>query len=186
LEAGAQLLNQRGYHGTGLKEILDHVRVPKGSFYNYFESKEQFGAEVVRHYTCRTMESLDAAGAAHPGRALDALRFFFDSEADRHRSGGGCLMGNLSAEIGQDCSSCQNALVDGMKAIESRLAALLRAGQEQGTVRGDVPAGDLAAFLFNAWEGSLVRMKVCGSAEPLEGFSKFGLDDLIRPRAFAG
>ena len=41
---------QQGYHGTGLKEILDAVQIPKGSFYNYFGSKENFAAEVIQHY----------------------------------------------------------------------------------------------------------------------------------------
>jgi len=31
-----------GYRDTGLKEILDIVSVPKGSFYHYFSSKEDF------------------------------------------------------------------------------------------------------------------------------------------------
>ena len=35
-----------GYHGTGLSEVLASVHVPKGSFYNYFESKDAFVAAV--------------------------------------------------------------------------------------------------------------------------------------------
>ncbi|HSN23524.1 MAG TPA: TetR/AcrR family transcriptional regulator, partial [Methylomicrobium sp.] len=34
LSQGVALLMQQGYHGTGLKEILDAVQIPKGSFYN--------------------------------------------------------------------------------------------------------------------------------------------------------
>ena len=44
------MLMGQGYHGTGLQEILDAVNIPKGSFYNYFGSKEDFGAEVIQHY----------------------------------------------------------------------------------------------------------------------------------------
>ena len=50
LSQGVSLLMQQGYHGTGLKEILDAVQIPKGSFYNYFGSKENFAAEVIEHY----------------------------------------------------------------------------------------------------------------------------------------
>ena len=38
LDEGVALLMRQGYHGTGLKEILDAVNIPKGSFYNYFVS----------------------------------------------------------------------------------------------------------------------------------------------------
>jgi TetR/AcrR family transcriptional repressor of nem operon len=50
LAQGVTLLMQQGYQGTGLKEILDAAQIPKGSFYNYFGSKENFGAEVIQHY----------------------------------------------------------------------------------------------------------------------------------------
>ena len=50
LNHGVALLMQQGYHGTGLQEILDAVQVPKGSFYNYFGSKENFAAEIIGHY----------------------------------------------------------------------------------------------------------------------------------------
>ena len=50
LNQGVALFMEQGYHGTGLQEILDAVSVPKGSFYNYFGSKEDFGAEVIQHY----------------------------------------------------------------------------------------------------------------------------------------
>ena len=32
LDQGVQLLMNQGYHGTGLKLILDTVKIPKGSF----------------------------------------------------------------------------------------------------------------------------------------------------------
>ncbi len=50
LNQGVSMLMGQGYHGTGLQEILDAVNIPKGSFYNYFGSKENFGAEVIQHY----------------------------------------------------------------------------------------------------------------------------------------
>ena len=40
VESAAAALVARGYNGTGINEILAAVKVPKGSFYHYFESKE--------------------------------------------------------------------------------------------------------------------------------------------------
>ncbi|MDB5769038.1 MAG: transcriptional regulator, TetR family, partial [Collimonas fungivorans] len=50
LETGLRLFAEQGYNGTGIKEIVDATGVPKGSFYNYFKSKEDFGAEVISFY----------------------------------------------------------------------------------------------------------------------------------------
>jgi Bacterial regulatory proteins, tetR family len=41
---------------TGLKEILDAAQVPKGSFYHYFESKEEFSAAVLKRYAERELD----------------------------------------------------------------------------------------------------------------------------------
>ena len=40
LQTGLRLFGENGFNGTGIKEIVDEVGVPKGSFYNYFKSKE--------------------------------------------------------------------------------------------------------------------------------------------------
>ena len=60
LNQGVGLLMQQGYHGTGLKEILDAVQIPKGSFYNYFGSKENFAAEIIEHYIVPYLEQLQS------------------------------------------------------------------------------------------------------------------------------
>lgn len=50
LEAAEELMLEKSFHSVGLKQILDAVEVPKGSFYHYFASKEQFGVEMLKHY----------------------------------------------------------------------------------------------------------------------------------------
>src|SRR5436189_2079852 len=50
LEAAEEIMLQKSFHSVGLNEILAAVKVPKGSFYHYFQSKEQFGVELLRHY----------------------------------------------------------------------------------------------------------------------------------------
>lgn len=104
LDAGVAVLREQGYHGTGLKSVLDRVRVPKGSFYNYFESKEHFGAEVIRRYGALQLARLDAAAATGAAdEPLAALRRHYRgiiTELAREDARGGCLVCNLAAELG--------------------------------------------------------------------------------------
>ena len=51
LETGIQLFAKNGYNGTGIKEIVEAVGIPKGSFYNYFKSKEEFTVEIIGFYS---------------------------------------------------------------------------------------------------------------------------------------
>ena len=41
LRTGQQLIACKGFAGVGLTEMLKAAEIPKGSFYYYFESKEQ-------------------------------------------------------------------------------------------------------------------------------------------------
>jgi len=47
LARGAQVMARRGYHGTGVQEIVQAAAVPKGSFYHYFASKEDFALQAL-------------------------------------------------------------------------------------------------------------------------------------------
>ena len=51
LVAGAaELFWRQGYNATGLSEILQAARLPKGSFYFYFEGKRDLAAAVIEYY----------------------------------------------------------------------------------------------------------------------------------------
>ncbi|MEM8810640.1 MAG: TetR/AcrR family transcriptional regulator, partial [Cyanobacteria bacterium P01_G01_bin.38] len=145
LEKGLQLFINQGYHGTGIKEVVDQIKVPKGSFYNYFESKEQFGAEVIRHYTEGVIVNMTTWLNGSEDNALNALNRFFEQEVQRHQAiKVGCLIGNLGAELGGSSALCQRAMIEGFQGMKQQFLQTLKRGQVQGTIRNDVSAEALA------------------------------------------
>ncbi|MDT7633255.1 MAG: TetR/AcrR family transcriptional regulator, transcriptional repressor for nem operon, partial [Pseudonocardiales bacterium] len=48
--AAVDQFHRRGYQGSGVKDITDAAGLPKGSFYNYFGSKEDMALEALRRY----------------------------------------------------------------------------------------------------------------------------------------
>ena len=180
LNQGVSILINQGYHGTGIKEILDRVKVPKGSFYNYFESKEHFGAEVIRQYARQIIANMDA-GLNDPEKdALDALKQFFEREILRHSEAReGCLIGNLGAELGDSSELCRQAMSESLEIMQQRFVRVLTKAQKQGTVRRDLTAEELASILLNAYEGALLRMQIEQSVEPLRQFTKLMLDNFL-------
>jgi len=183
LAQGVQLLMRQGYHGTGLKEILDAVQIPKGSFYNYFTSKENYAAEVIQHYIDPFIIQLDQHLNTPGLDALSALKRYFDeliNELEKSRFQGGCLLGNLMGEIGDTSDICQKSLQFAVHKYRDFLALGLKKAQAEGTVRTDKSAEDLADLLTNAWQGALLRMKVEQSVEPLKQCCRDLLDDYFR------
>ena len=97
LNQGVVFFMNQGYHGTGLQEILDAVNVPKGSFYNYFSSKEEFGAAVIQHYIEPFISRLSTHLQQSGSDALGAIRRYFDElivELEENKFKGGCLLGS--------------------------------------------------------------------------------------------
>jgi len=183
LNQGVKLLMEQGYHGTGLKEILDAVKIPKGSFYNYFGSKENFGAEVIQYYIEPFIRQLNAHLTHSEDDALGALQRYFNeliAELEKADFKGGCLLGNLMGEIGDTSALCQQALQATVKRYRNLLQSGLAQAQQQGTVRTDKSAEAMADLLVNAWQGALLRMKIEKSSEPLKQCCQDLLGDYFR------
>ncbi|MEQ1559037.1 MAG: TetR family transcriptional regulator C-terminal domain-containing protein [Methyloglobulus sp.] len=183
LTQGVQLLMQQGYHGTGLKEILDSVQVPKGSFYNYFASKESFAAEVIQHYINPFIVQLGNHLETPDTDALTALKNYFNeliAELEKAQFKGGCLLGNLMGEIGDTSELCQKSLQLAIHRYQGLLANGLEKAQAEGTVRNDKSADAMAGLLANTWQGALLRMKIEQSSEPLKQCCHDLLDDYFR------
>jgi len=183
LDEGVLLLMEQGYHGTGLQELVRKVGVPKGSFYNYFPSKEDFSAEVVLHYIEPFIGQLDAHLSAVNTPADVALRNYFDeliAETERRDFKGGCLLGNLIGEIGDTSDLCQTSLRDAIHRYREKLREGFARGQWEGTFRADIEARDMADFLVNVWQGALLRMKIDRSTRPLTQVRDMLLDGYFR------
>lgn len=183
LNQGVTLLMKQGYHGTGLQEILDAVNVPKGSFYNYFGSKEDFGAEVIQHYVDPFITQLATYLKQSDTDALGAIQRYFNeliTELERSGFKGGCLLGNLMGEIGDTSDVCQRSLQTAVTRYRNLLQSGLAKAQQQGTVRSDKSAEEMADLLLNAWQGALLRMKIEKSAAPVKQCCQDLLGDFFR------
>jgi TetR/AcrR family transcriptional regulator, transcriptional repressor for nem operon len=173
LDQGVALMLLNGYHGAGLADILKAAKVPKGSFYYYFASKEAFGAQAVEHYLAPFLRRLDARLAEPGGDGLAALAAYFHDlvgELEANDFKGGCLLGNLMGEIGDTSVAAREALKTGVDRYRDLLAKGLARAQTEGGARNDRSARAMADLLVDGWQGAMLRMKVERSAAPLRAF----------------
>ncbi|HHE65401.1 MAG TPA: TetR family transcriptional regulator [Bacteroidetes bacterium] len=183
LDQGVKMLMDQGYHGTGIKEILDTVQVPKGSFYNYFGSKEAFAAEAIIHYIEPFIDRLTAHLQDPQIDGLTALKNYYAeliSEIEQADYKGGCLLGNLMGEIGDTSEICRRTLLTAVERYNELQKTALERAQKQGSVRTDRSAKKMADLLANSWQGALLRMKIDKSAQPLRECCQTLLDDYFK------
>ena len=171
LDHGVTMIMEKGYYGTGLQEILDTVNIPKGSFYNYFKSKEDFGSEVIQHYIEPYITLLTTHLQQSEGDALGALKRYYNeliTEIEKAEFKGGCLLGNLMGEIGDTSEVCNKALKTAVTRYRDLIQSCLSKAQQQGTVRIDKSSRDMADLLVNTWQGALLRTKIEKSSLPVK------------------
>lgn len=173
LEAGLGVMRAKGYNGTSVRDIVEAAGVPKGSFYNYFESKEAFAVAAIRSAADVDLEQARAfLGHADSG-PLERLYSFFTARATQYRDSNfemGCFLGTMSQEMADSSELIRKVLCEVLNEQTAVVEQVLSEAKAQGQVDPDVDTCIAAEFLFNAWEGALMRMKAAKSAEPLEAF----------------
>lgn len=182
LRIGVKMLHETGYTATGIKDIVAAADVPKGSFYNYFESKEAFGREVVDSYFDSGLPELRALLGNDSIPPLERLNTFFTERTQRFKAAGyvrGCMLGNLSLEVGDQIAPIRDRLAAHFRTWSDLFEKCIAEAQQAGVIRNRLPASLLAQFLLNSWEGALVRMRVEKSDVPLKEFTEVVFGSLL-------
>ena len=173
LQIGTEMFLERGYNDTGLQDLLTAAQVPKGSFYHYFRTKEDFGLEIVNRYGAETLVFLDETLQDSTRSPMQRVRRFFAAAFEEFAAQGcrhGCLMGNLGQELADAHDAFRQAIQRHLECWASRLAETLA----EATVRGELPAGTdpvvLGRLLIDGFQGAALRMKLERNRAPLDRF----------------
>ena len=186
IEAGAGIIHRQGYNGTGIQQILEACGVPKGSFYHFFKSKDDFALALLDHYgELFSQRAVLLFGDASLS-PLERVRRFFDNILARQHdpkdpfSTCGCPVGNLVQELSPMVPVFRQRLDELLGKLEQGIAVTLRQGQDQGEISTRHDPDALAQFVVATWQGAILRMKAAGDPQPLIRAREFLLEMLTR------
>lgn len=161
LKAAQQQFATRGYKDTSVADIMNAADLGTGTFYNYFESKEEVliallgdSVEMVELAVREQREAggtsveLLAAGIKATAAFLDENRYvlpLFLSASERaaepqHAQGGG-----------EQVMGAHGPATPGFKAI---FEEIISQGQQAGEIRSDVPAELIAEMLHSIYQAA--------------------------------
>lgn len=184
IDAAVALFAVKGFNNTGIAEILAQVKVPKGSFYHYFKSKEDLGLAVIDHYGHILRDGLASALKNTPDSPLIRLRLYFEAVLayfGEHFGRCNCLLGNLGQELALQSDAMREAIYQHYQGIESLIAKCLTEAKSAGELSSTADVDLLARQLFAAWEGCLIRSKLEQSTRPLEELLALYFNQLLKP-----
>ena len=175
IEEGIQLFREKGYHNTGVDDILKTCKIPSGSFYNFFKNKEGFAVQALDHYNQRYLEYLKQYLEDDSVSPIQRLKNVFQGNVNMHlekECSVGCLLNSLTSEVGVTSPLIGEKIVADFSKNNEALAKTIQAGQDLGEIRKDFTATELADYLINGFAGATIRMKAGKTETPLNLFMK--------------
>ena len=171
LHVARQIISHKGFSAVGLNEILTAAGIPKGSFYYYFASKEEFGVAMLQDYFHSYLQEMDALLASDPDAARALMNYWQSwllTDVDGVAKGYQCLAVKLGAEV-SDLSQAMRAVLDlGTAEVIRRLADHLQTMVQQKSFTPP-PEGisEFASSLYQLWLGTSLLGKINGQQQPL-------------------
>ena len=160
--AGSRIICDQGYHGTSIRDIVEAVGMPKGSFYNYFDSKEDFVVEALEYYMRKRLGEFTAAlsepAASHRARLVKSFR----GNGDKIDSNGFTPMTFLTkvlTEVGSSSSKIDETGRVLFKQFAEVLADSISEAQAAGEIGTHKDPEILAKFILMAWHGALINCR---------------------------
>jgi TetR/AcrR family transcriptional regulator, transcriptional repressor for nem operon len=170
LETGNRIISGKGFSSVGLNEILLAAGVPKGSFYHYFESKEQYGQALLEAFfdsylgwIDELFQSADLSGRERLIRYWQNWRQSQAAGCDMQK----CLVVKLSAEVADLSDAMRITLRDGTDRVIDRIAGCIELGLADGSLAGLDPQA-AAQSLYQLWLGASLLAKLHRSNGPLD------------------
>jgi len=176
IRAGLEVLTEKGFVSSSIDEILKKVSVPKGSYYHYFGSKEDFGRVLVDNYISFFAHKIEKALNNESLSPLERLRAFVADAAggmERYDFKRGCLIGNMGQEIAVIPESFREQLQSGFELWQKLVAGCLKDAQDLGEISESADCLYLAGVFWIGWEGAVMRTRIEKNADPLFNFADF-------------
>lgn len=173
IQIGARAMLAKSYHAVGIQEILAEADVPKGSFYHYFASKEDFGIAIIKYYGDQLAKIIKERLSSEILSPRDRLKEYFLTIREYYVNlgyGQGCLVAKLATEVSGASLDIRLALKEEFDRWLNLFTACIYQAQQAGEISAEYAAAELAEFIYTSWEGALIRMQVNHDVSSLDNF----------------
>ncbi len=159
--ASLQLFAQKGFLETTVEDITEAADVGKGTFFNYFPSKDHillaFG-EMQLGKLEAAIEMARKSGEPMP-EFLRALGVRMTQEPTRNPA---IIRALLQAFL--STTPVREAMMDLQRRVQALHTEMIQLGQERGEIRNDVPASEIAQVFRQTIFGTLLIWSLHGDA----------------------
>jgi AcrR family transcriptional regulator len=164
VEAARALFWEKGYTATGLAELLAKADANSGSFYHFFESKDDVLRTVLETYEDLLDPQIVKPVFDQHEKPVDRIFGLLESYRRRLVATGcqyGCPIGRLALEIDAENAPAHKRIAKNFTAWRAAVDACVRDA-------GIAQPADVAAFVLTVMEGAVMQSRAFGSIEPFD------------------
>jgi TetR/AcrR family transcriptional regulator, transcriptional repressor for nem operon len=161
LDVAERLVQVRGFNAFSYADIASELNVTNAALHYHFAGKSDLGEALIARYTSQFAEALQAieSRVADAAGELDAYTELYAGVLRDERM---CLCGMLAAEYLTLPEAMQNAIIRFFSENEVWLAHVLELGKEQGSLRFDGSAPEVARTIVSTLEGAMLIARPFG------------------------
>ncbi len=179
LEKAMGLFWAKGYNGTSVQELVDHLKLSKASMYEAFNDKHGLFMATLHNYRKRVLNNLKLLEDMPSPKA--AIKISFQSTIEevtdkRHRRGG--YLTNTAIELAPHDKEVEKWVHDCMTDYEKMYKKLLEKAVERNEVNKNLDVERTAYFLTNTLQGIMVYAKVKQDKDKLNNIVEEALKHL--------
>lgn len=169
IKQAASLLNQYGFAGFSMSELMKATGLEKGGIYRHFDSKEQLAAKAFEYAwhaaidaRMRDLESISSSVAW--------LKQFIDNFVNRRSSvPGGCPLLNMAIDADDGNPALRQLALRALRRWQTDLAEVVAGGIARKEIRPEVDAKEVANMIISSLEGALMISRLEGNKHALLG-----------------
>jgi AcrR family transcriptional regulator len=159
--AALDLFAQKGFNETTVEDITEAADVGKGTFFNYFPSKDHILLAFGEMQLAKLQTAIEEARRTRESmpQFLRSLGVRMTQEPTRHP---GIIRTLLQAYL--STTPVREAMLDLQKRVHELHTEIVRLGQERGEIRNDLPAAEIAHVFRQTIFGTLLMWSLHGDA----------------------
>jgi len=167
VQTALALFATRGYHNTGITDILKESAVKRGTLYHYFPSKRELGLAVIDEMARILAEETAVGRLQTPGHPIDRmLRILNDLPGVVKLQSGKALTPSVVVRLGTAEPEFSERLAARLTAFLTEVEAMVHRGVAEGQIKETVDARVLSRVFTVMCEG-IFLMSVLGQRQAI-------------------
>ncbi|MFC7345126.1 TetR family transcriptional regulator [Chryseobacterium zhengzhouense] len=156
LQKAFELIYTNGYQTTSVDEIIATTQVTKGAFYYHFKTKDEMGLAIINELMIPNFKNTFIEPFQNIVNPLDAiydLMYNLLMENDTLKVEYGCPASNFTQEMAPWNIDFTKALNTLSLQWENTMIEAVEKGKENGLVKAEVNAKEVAVFVLSGYWG---------------------------------